>query len=186
MPTWCSEEVSWAGAQGWKGEGQGCQGGRHAGGPGAGARSRDSTLGQRGAVGEHGAELGPGHSLAQVRKTGWGRAMCQEAAVKSGEETTRGWMKIEETGWWERMPPSRWVPAHVGPWERSQSQSRAGPGWGEQRVAAQLDGQSQHGECNNQSIPGQCGCRDVRVWLLYHPFLHSRKWRSSEANQKCL
>ena len=24
----------------------------------------------------------------------------------------------------------RWVPAHVGPWERSQSQSRAGPGWG--------------------------------------------------------
>ena len=106
MPTWCSEEVSGAGAQGWKGEGQGCQGGRHAGGPGAGARSRDSTLGQRGAVGEHGAELGPGHSLAQVRKTGWGLAMCQEAAVKSGEETTRGWMKIEETGWWERMPPS--------------------------------------------------------------------------------
>ena len=46
VPTWCSEEVSGTGAQGWKGEGQDCQRGLHAGGPGAGARSWDSTLGQ--------------------------------------------------------------------------------------------------------------------------------------------
>ena len=46
VPTWCSEEVSEAGAQGWKGGGQECQRGLHAAGPGAGARSWDSSLGQ--------------------------------------------------------------------------------------------------------------------------------------------
>lgn len=130
VPAWCSEEVSGAGAQGWKGEGQECQRGRHAGGPGAGARSRDSTLGQRGAMGEYGAELGPGHSLVQVRKTGWGLAICQEATVKSREETTREWM--EDGG--DRMV-GKDVTFQVGPGPcrplgKKPEQSRAGPGWG--------------------------------------------------------
>ena len=60
----------------------------------------------------------------------------------------------------------------------------AGPGWGEQRVAVQLDCQSQHGESNNQSIPGQCGCRDVRVWLLYHPFLHSTEMEVQQSKSE--
>lgn len=34
--------------------------------------------------------------------------------------------------------------------------------------------------CNNQSIPGQCGCRASRAWLLHPPFLSSRKWRSAK------
>lgn len=52
----------------------------------------------------------------------------------------------------------RWVPAHVGPWERSQSQSRAGPGWGGQGA-------------NVQELPCLLGIRRLLTHLepLVHP-----------------